>query len=87
MSLWLYYWKMIYNIISKMQFQERILQPQTIISIISFIFWLWVVRATLNSKIHALETKVKEFDSLELNTKLAQIMTDIERIKSKLNEK
>lgn len=87
MSLWLYYWKMIYNIISKMQFQERILQPQTIISIISFIFWLWVVRATLNSKIHTLETKVKEVDSLELNTKLAQIMTDIERIKSKLNEK
>ena len=87
MSLWLYYWKMIYNIISKMQFQERILQPQTIISIISFIFWLWVVRATLNSKIHTLETKVKEFDSLELYTKLAQILTDIERIKSKLNEK
>lgn len=87
MSLWLYYIGEIYNIICKMQLQERLLQPQTIISIVSFIFWLWVVRATLNNKIKNLEDKVKEYDWLDINTRLAQIQTDIERIKAKLNEK
>lgn len=70
-----------------MELQQRLLQPQTIISIVSFIFGLGVVWATLNSKINNLEKKIQEVDNLDLNTKLAQIQTDIEWIKAKLNEK
>jgi len=70
-----------------MELQQRLLQPQTIISIVSFIFGLGVVWATLNSKINNLEKKIQEVDNLELNTKLAQIQTDIEWIKAKLNER
>lgn len=70
-----------------MELQQRLLQPQTLISIISFIFGLGVVWATLNNKIHTLESKVKDVEALDLNTKLAQIQTDIEWIKAKLSKK
>lgn len=78
---------MIYIIKIGMQRQDRIVQPQTIISIIAFVFSLWGVWATLNSKIKELEKKLDDFDSLDLNTKIAQIQTDLEWIKAKLNEK
>lgn len=70
-----------------MELQQRLLQPQTLISIIGFIFGLGVVWATLNSKINMLEKKIQEVDNLDLNTKLAQIQTDIEWIKAKLSKK
>ena len=78
---------MIYIIKIGMQRQDRIVQPQTIISIIAFVFSLWGVWATLHSKIKELEKKLDDFDSLDLNTKIAQIQTDLEWIKAKLNEK
>lgn len=78
---------MIYIIKIGMQRQDRIVQPQTIISIIAFVFSLWGVWATLNSKIKELERKIEDFDGLDLNTKIAQIQTDLEWIKAKLNEK
>lgn len=70
-----------------MELQQRLLQPQTLISIIGFIFGLGVVWATLNNKINMLEKKIQEVDNLDLNTKLAQIQTDIEWIKAKLSKK
>lgn len=70
-----------------MELQQRLLQPQTIISIVSFVFGLGVVWATLNNKIHTLESKVKEFDGLDLKTKLAQIQTNLEWIMEKLNDR
>ena len=77
----------IYIIKIGMQRQDRLTQPQTIISIIAFVFSLWGVWATLNNKIKELERKLDDFDWLDLNTKIAQIQTDLERIKAKLNEK
>ena len=64
-----------------MDIQTRILQPQTIISIVSFIFWLWVVRATLNSRIKALEEFKKTVDIMEINVKLERIQADLDWIK------
>lgn len=87
MSLCVYYSKAIYTLIKNMELQQRLLQPQTLISIISFIFGLGVVWATLNNKINTLEKKIQEVDNLDLNTKLAQIQTDIEWIKAKLSKK
>lgn len=65
------------------QFMDRLTQPQTIISAIVFVFSLWTIRATLNSRIKTLEEKVDKIDKLDLDTKIAKIMTDLERIKWK----
>jgi len=70
-----------------MDIQTRILQPQTIISIVSFVFGLWVVRATLNNKIKALEEFKKTIDAIEINEKLARIQTDLDRIKKKREDR
>lgn len=64
-----------------MDIQTRILQPQTIISIVSFVFGLWVVRATLNGRIKALEEFKKTVDIVEINVKLWQIQADLDWIK------
>lgn len=64
-----------------MDIQTRLLQPQTIISIVSFVFGLWVVRATLNSKIKALEEFKKTVDIVDINMKLWQIQADLDWIK------
>lgn len=64
-----------------MDIQTRLLQPQTIISIVSFIFWLWVVRATLNSRIKALEEFKKTVDIVDIKMKLWQIQADLDWIK------
>lgn len=67
--------------------QERLIQPQTIISIVAFIFSLWWVWTALNSRIKKLEEKVHDIDAIDIKTRLAQIQTDIERIKTKLEWK
>ena len=69
------------------QFLIRLQEPATMISIIAFIFSLWGVWATLNNRIKELEMKMKEIDAIDIKTRLAQIQTDIERIKAKLEEK
>lgn len=70
-----------------MNLTQRLSEPETIISIVAFIFSLWWVWATLNNRIKELEMKMKEIDGLWLEAKLAQIMTDLEWIKTKLENK
>lgn len=70
-----------------MNLTQRLSEPETIISIVAFIFSLWWVWATLNNRIKELEWKMKEIDWLGLEAKLAQIMTDLEWIKTKLESK
>lgn len=70
-----------------MNIQERIMQPESLVSIVAFIFSLWWVWATLNNRIKELEMKMKDIDGLWLEAKLAQIMTDLEWIKTKLESK
>jgi uncharacterized small protein (DUF1192 family) len=41
----------------------------------------------LNNRIKELELKMKEIDAIDIKTRLAQIQTDIERIKAKLEDK
>ena len=66
---------------------QRLQEPETIITIIAFVFSLGWVWATLNNRIKELEMKMKEIDAIDIKTRLAQIQTDIERIKAKLEEK
>ena len=63
--------------------------PQTIISFIIFVFWLWGLRASTNSRLATLEEKCHEVDTVkaqmyEIQTSLAQIQTDVLWIKQYL---
>ena len=66
---------------------QRLQEPETIISLVAFIFSLWTVWATLNNRIKELEWKMEEVDAIDIKTKLAEIQTDLTWIKAKLDEK
>ena len=69
-----------------------ITDPKNIIAFIIFCFWLGGMWATLNYRIALLEEKCHEVDTVkvqmyEIQTSLAQIQTDIQRVKSALANK
>jgi len=69
--------------------KDYLTNPQTIISFIIFVFWLWGLRASTNSRLAALEEKCHEVDTVkaqmyEIQTSLAQIQTDVLWIKQYL---
>ena len=63
---------------------ERLKKPTTIWSIIIFVFSLWGVYATMNNRISRLEEFKANVDVIKINTTLAQIQSDLERIKNEL---
>lgn len=63
---------------------ERLKKPTTIWSIIIFIFSLGGVYTTINNRISRLEEFTANVDVVKINTTLAQIQADIERIKNDL---
>lgn len=65
---------------------ERLKKPTTIWSIIIFIFSLGGVYATMNNRISRLEEFRANVDVVKINTTLAQIQADIERIKTTLSK-
>lgn len=66
---------------------ERIKKPTTIWSIIIFVFSLGGVYATMNNRISRLEEFKANVDVVKINTTLAQIQSDLERIKNELRNK
>lgn len=64
----------------------RLQQPETIISICVFIFSLGWIRATLNNRIKDLEIKMKEIDSIDIKTRLAEIQSDLSWIRGILDK-
>lgn len=64
---------------------ERFKQPSTIWKIVIFIFWLWVTRSSLNYRIARLEEFQETVDVVEIKTTLAQIQSDLNRIKQTLS--
>ena len=65
--------------------------PATRISFIIFVFWLWGLWATTNTRIANLEEKCQEVDTVkaqmyEIQASLAQIHTDIQWIKLTLQK-
>lgn len=61
--------------------------PWTLVELVVFIFGLWVIWSKLNSRIEALEKKTEEIDVTKIETKLAEIQTDLQWIKEELNKK
>ena len=66
--------------------KNYIFNPAVWISFIAFVFWLWVSYSSLNSRISALEKEQAELDAAYIQTTLAQIQTDIKRIKIELQK-
>jgi hypothetical protein len=66
--------------------RDYLSNPATRISFIVFIFWLWAVWGTLNSRIQQLEKVQAETDMVKIQATLSQIQTDIERIKYQLKK-
>jgi len=64
--------------------REYLINPATRISFLVFVFWIGVVRWSLNSRIEQIEKNVNEMDLVKIQTTLSQIQTDIEWIKKSL---
>lgn len=67
-------------------FYEYITNPWTIVSFVVFVFWLWATWSNLNGRIKTLEDKVEELDAAKIEAKLAEILTDLARIKEELKK-
>lgn len=65
---------------------EFITDPWTLVEFIVFVFWLWATWSNLNGRIKNLEKKTEEIDVTKIETKLAEIQTDLQRIKEELNK-
>jgi hypothetical protein len=63
-----------------------ITNPDTIITFVVFVFTLWATWSNLNWRIKKLEEKVEEFDAAKIEAKLAEILTDLARIKEELKK-
>lgn len=58
----------------------------TIINFVVFVFWLGMTRANLNNRIKNLEKKTEEIDISKIETKLAEISTDLQWVKMELQK-
>ncbi len=55
--------------------------PSTLLEFLVFVFWLWATWSNLNGRIKALERKTEEIDIANIETKLAEIQTDLKWLK------
>ena len=60
--------------------------PSTLVEFLVFVFWLWATWSNLNGRIKSLERKTEEIDIANIETKLAEIQTDLKWIKEELNK-
>ena len=67
--------------------KEYITNPATIVTIIVFVFGLWVSWTTLNGRINKLEEFRDSVNMVEIQATLSQIQTDIQWIKNSLSIK
>jgi len=64
-----------------------ITNPANLVSFVIFIFWLWVTWSNLNWRIKKLEEETEKIDATKIEAKLAEIATDIQRIKTELHKR
>ena len=61
--------------------------PANLVSLVVFIFWLWVTWSKLNWKLNELEKRIDKIEDLDLDSRLTEIQTNLKRIMEKLKEK
>ena len=64
-----------------------ITNPATIVNIVVIVFWLWMTRANLNTKLKEIEKRVDKIEDLDLDSRLTEIQTNLKRIMERLKEK
>lgn len=65
---------------------DYITDPNTIVTLIAFVFMVWVSWSNLNWKIKEIETRLQKIEELDLDSRLTQMQTDLTRIKTTLDE-
>ena len=60
--------------------------PANLVSLVVFIFWLGVTWSNLNGRIKNLEKRTEEIDISKIETKLAEISTDLQWVKLELQK-
>ena len=68
------------------QLFNYVTQPETIISLIVFIFWLWTVYTNITGKLKELERRVEKIEDLDLDSRLERMQVDLDWIKTTLDE-
>lgn len=63
-------------------FYNYITDPWTLVSLVVFVFWLWATWSSLNARIKELEKRTDEIDVTKIETKLAEIQSDIARMRN-----
>lgn len=68
-------------------FYNYISDPNTIVSLIVFIFWLWAIYSNFISKLREMEERLKKLEDLDLGWTLKEIQTNLRWIMDKLKER
>ena len=63
---------------------EYVVNPQTLVSIVIFIFWLGMTWAKLNTELKEIERRVNKIEDLDLDKRLTEIQTNLKWIMDKL---
>lgn len=63
-----------------------ITNPANLVSLVIFIFTLWVTWSKLNWKIEDLEKRLNKIEEADLDTKLREIKVDLDWIKKELQK-
>lgn len=63
---------------------EYVVNPQTLVSIVIFIFWLGMTWAKLNTELKEIERRVNKIEDLDLDKRLTEIQTNLKWIMEKL---
>ena len=64
-----------------------ITDPNTIVSLVVFIFWLWVIYSNVIGKLKELEKRIDKIEDLDLDSRLTEIQTNLKWIMERLREK
>ena len=64
-----------------------ITNPATIVNIVVIVFWLWMTRANLNTKLKEIEKRVDKIEDLDLDSRLTEIQTNLRRVIERLKER
>jgi hypothetical protein len=63
-----------------------VFNPQTLVSLIMFVFWLGVAWSNLNWRLRDLERRIQKIEEADLDTKLREIKVDLDWIKKELQK-
>lgn len=68
------------------QLYSYITSPDTIVSFIIFVFWLWAIYTNITGKLKELENRLTKLEDLDLDSRLTKMQVDLDWIKTTLNE-